>query len=211
MRDSDLPADGSDVDDGGAAGSGERGLLAEVREGGPCGVEGGEEVDLHGAFEDLKGLGFDGADVDDAGVVNENVDTAEALDGFVDEALCFFGLGEVSGDEVEVLGAEVGELGEEGFLGLLELGEIARGEDEAGGPLACRTSGEARGDGEAKAARASGDEDDGARGIGVRQGELAVADGADDEDGGSGGDDGGCDGGYGYSCGSGGGSGGEGG
>ena len=116
----DLSADGSDVNDGGAASPDEWGLLAQVREGGPGGVEGGKEVDLHGALEDLEGLGFDGADVDDAGVVDEDVDAAEAGDGFVDEALRFCGLGEVGGDEVEVFGAEVGELVEEDFLGLLE-------------------------------------------------------------------------------------------
>ncbi len=86
-------------------------LLAQVRECGPGGVEGGEEVDLHGALEDLEGLGFDGADVDDAGVVDEDVDAAEAGDGFVDEALGFFGLGEVGGDEVEVFGAGGGGAG----------------------------------------------------------------------------------------------------
>jgi len=127
VGDGHLAADGGDVDDGGAAGSGERDLLAEVREGGPGGVEGGEEIDLHGALEDVEGLGFDGAYVDDAGVVDEDVDAAEAGDGFVDEALRFFGLGEVGGDEVKVFGTEVGVLGEEGFLGLLELGHVARG------------------------------------------------------------------------------------
>ena len=111
VGDGDLAADAGDVDDGRAAVAGQRSLLAQVREGGPGGVEGGEEVDLHGALEDLEGLGFDGADVDDAGVVDEDVDAAEAGDGFVDEALGFFGLGEVGGDEVEVFGAEVGDVG----------------------------------------------------------------------------------------------------
>src|ERR1700679_3166601 len=69
VGDGDLAADACDIDDGGSARSGEWGLLAQVREGGPDGVEGGEEVGLHGALEDLEGLGFDGADVDDAGVV----------------------------------------------------------------------------------------------------------------------------------------------
>ena len=186
--------------------AGEGLLGAQVGEGGPGGVEGGEEVDLHGALEDLEGLGFDGADVEDAGVVDEDVDAAEAGDGFGDEALGFGGLGEVGGDEVEVVGLEVGELGEEGGLGVLELGEIAGGEDEADGVVS-----EAGGDGEAQAAGASGDEDDGARGVGIGGGGLAVADGADDQDGGSGGDDGGGDGGYGDSCGGGRGGGGEGG
>jgi len=122
VGDGELAADGGDVDDGGAARSGEWDLLAEVREGGPGGVEGGEEVDLHGALEDVEGLGFDGAYVDDAGVVYEDVDAAVALDGFGDKAPGFFRLGEVGGDEVEVFGAEVGVLGEEGFLSLLELG-----------------------------------------------------------------------------------------
>ncbi len=71
--------------------------------------------------------------------------------------------------------------------------------------------GEAGGDGEAEAAGASGDEDDGAWGVRVRGGEFAGADGADDQDGGSGGDDGGGDRGYGNSCGGGRGGGGEGG
>jgi len=127
VGDGDLAADARDVDDGGAAVAREWGLRAQVREGGPGGVEGGEKVDLHGALEDVEGLGFDGADVDDAGVVDEDVDAAEAGDGFGDEALRFFGLGEVGGDQVEVFWAEVGKLGEEGGLGLLELGEIAGG------------------------------------------------------------------------------------
>jgi len=115
----DLSADAGDVDDGGSAGSGERGLLAHVREGGPGGVEGGEEVDLHGLLENFEGLGFDGTDVDDGGIVDEDVDAAVAGDGFGDEALALFWLGEVGGYEVEVFGAEVGELGEEVELGLL--------------------------------------------------------------------------------------------
>ena len=122
MGDGDLAADACDVDDGGAAGSGEWGLLAQVREGRPGGVEGGEEVDLHGLLEDFEGLRFDGAYVDDGGVVDEDVDAAVAGDGFGDEALALFGLGEIGGYEVEVFGSQVGELGEERVLGLLELG-----------------------------------------------------------------------------------------
>ena len=210
VGDGHLAADGSDVDDGGAAGSGEGDLFTQVREGGPGGVEGGEEVDLHGALEDVEGLGFDGAYVDDAGVVDQDVDAAEAGDGFVDEALGFLGLGEVGGYEVEVFGLKVGVLGEEGFLGLLELSHVAGSEDEAGGWLGRGTGGEAGGDGEAEAAGASGNENDGAWGVGVGECGFAVADGADDEDGGSGGDDRGGDRGYGDSCGGGGGGGGEG-
>ncbi len=147
VRDGDLAADAGDVDDGRAAGSSERSLLAQVREGGPGGVKRSEEVDLHGALEGFEGLRFDGTDVDDAGVVDEDVDASVAVDGFVDEALGFRGLGEVGGDEVKVFGAQVRELGEEICLGLLELGKIARGEDEADGVV-----GEAGGDGEAETA-----------------------------------------------------------
>ena len=55
------------------------GLLRQhVRQRGLGGVEGGEEVDAHGALEGFERLGFDGADFDDAGVVDEDVDAAEA-------------------------------------------------------------------------------------------------------------------------------------
>ena len=154
VRDGQLAANGGDVHYAGAAAAGERLLGAEVWERGPGGVEGGEEVDLHGALEGGGGLGFDGADFDDAGVVDEDVDTAEAGDGFGDEAAALGGLGEVGGDEVEVFGAEVWVVVDEGGLRLLQLGAIARGEDELYGLL-----GETGGDGEAKAAGASGDED----------------------------------------------------
>ena len=70
--------------------------------------------------------------------------------------------------------------GEEGGLGLLEFGEITRGEDEADGRFC-----EAGGYGEAEASGASGDDDDGA---------VGECGGAEDagEDGGDG-----CCGGYG--------------
>ncbi len=119
VGDGDLASDAGDVDDGGAAAAGERCLLAHVGEGGPGGVEGGEEVDLHGALEDFEGLGFDGADVDGGGVVDEDVDAAVAGEGFGDEALAFGGVGEVGGYEVEVFRVEVRVAGEEGGLGLL--------------------------------------------------------------------------------------------
>jgi len=152
--DSQLAAYGGDIDDAGATGAGDRLLGAEVWERGPGGVEGGEEVDLHGALEGCGGLGFDGADLDDASVVDEDVDATETGDGFGDEALALGGLSEVGGDEVEVFRGEVWVVVDEGGLGLLELGAGAGGEDELYGLL-----GEAGGDGEAEAARASGDED----------------------------------------------------
>ena len=62
-----------------------RGLRHHVREGGVGGVERGEEVDLHGALEGLDGLGFEGTDLDDAGVVDEDVDAGEAGHGLEDE------------------------------------------------------------------------------------------------------------------------------
>ena len=60
--------------------------LEQVGERGVGGVEGGEEVGGHGAAVGGEGLVFDGADLDDAGVVDEDVDAAEVADGVVDEA-----------------------------------------------------------------------------------------------------------------------------
>ena len=50
------------------------------------------------------GLVFDGADFDDAGVVDEDVDAAEVADGVVDEHGGLGGVGEIGGDEEEVFG-----------------------------------------------------------------------------------------------------------
>jgi hypothetical protein len=183
VGDGDLAADAGDVSDGGAALSGERSLCAHVGEGGPGGVEGCEEVDLHGLLEDFEGLGFDGADFDGGGVVDEDVDAVVAGDGLGYKALAFFWLREVGGYEVEVLGMEMGVAGEEGGLGEFELGEVARAEDELDG-----VAGEAGGDGEAEASGAAGDDDDGAGG--AFWNEPAGADGAGDENGCGGGDDG---------------------
>ena len=145
VGDGDLAADGGDVDDGGAAWPAGQGRLgAHVREGLPGGVERGEEVDLHGALEGFDGLRLDGADLDDAGVVDEEVDAAEAGDGLGDEAAALVGFGEVGGDEVEVFRLEVGVFGEKRGLGLLEFVELAGAEDELWG-----FSGEAAGDCEA--------------------------------------------------------------
>jgi hypothetical protein len=71
--------------------------------------------------------------------------------------------------------------------------------------------GEAGGNGEAETAGASGDDDDGGWAVWIGGDELAGADGADYEDGGSGGDDGGGDRDYGDAGSGGRGGGGEGG
>ncbi len=208
----DLAADAGDVDDGGAAAAGRialQGLLAaHMGQRCPGDIERGEEVHPHGVFEDLQRLGFERADVDDAGVVDEDVDAAEAGDGLCDQALALLRPGQIGSDEVKVPGAEMGKAGEEVRLGLLQFFEVAGGEHQADGVL-----GEASRDGQAQASGASGDNDDGADAAAVRcSGPVpAGAQGADDQHGSSGGGDGG---GHGGDCGAGdrdGGGGGEGG
>ena len=119
------------------------------------GVEGGEEVGGHGAAVGGDGLVFDGADFDDAGVVDEDVDAAEVADGVVDEHDGLGGVGEVGGDEEDVVGGLDGAAIEEGMAGGDELFDVAGGEDEFGSGAAV-----AFGEGETEAAGASGDEDD---------------------------------------------------
>jgi hypothetical protein len=85
-------------------------------------------VDLHGAVEGVEVLALCGADLDDAGVVDEDVDAAEVVEDFVDEAVALVGVGEVGVDQVEVR-----VLVEEGLLGGGELEAVARGEYEAHG------------------------------------------------------------------------------
>ena len=83
VRHGELAADTGDVDDGGVAVDAVAG--EQVWERGVGRVEGGEEVGGHGAAIGGDGLVFDGADLDDAGVVDENVDAAEVADGVIDE------------------------------------------------------------------------------------------------------------------------------
>ena len=127
----------------------------------PCGVERGEEVDLHGALEGFGGLRFDGADFDDAGVVDEDIDASKVGDGFGDETAALGGLGQIGGDEVEVGGAEVGMVGQEYLLRLFQLGAVAGGEHQL-----YRLAGEPGGDGQAQATGATSDEHHGAIGDG---------------------------------------------
>ena len=60
-------------------------------------VEGGEEVGGHGALVGFEGLVFDGADLDDAGVVDEDVELwPKVLRAVAIRALALFGVGEVT-------------------------------------------------------------------------------------------------------------------
>ena len=154
VRDGDFAADGGDVDDGGAAAAAF--LLREhVWEGGLDGVEGGVEVGVHGAGEGFEGLVLEGADLDDAGVVDEDIDSTEVVAGLVDDVSGLGGVGEVGGNEEDVIGGGDGALIEQGLLGAGELAGVAGGEDEAVSGFT-----EAMGEREAEAAGAAGDDDD---------------------------------------------------
>ena len=155
MRYGQFAADRSNVDDRGAARACERLLRAHVRQCGPGGVERGEEIDMHGPLEGFGGLRFDGADFDDAGVVDQDIDAPEAGDGFSDEAAALGGLGEVGSDEVEVVRGEVRVVFNELGLRLLQVCEVARRQHQPDG-LSRKTVG----DGEAEAAGATRDEHD---------------------------------------------------
>src|SRR5215472_11341715 len=151
VRHGDLAADGGDVDDGGAAGPAGHGLLlAQARESGPDEMQRAVEVDVHSAVEGIERLRFGGADLDDAGVVDEDVDATEVSEDFGDDAAAFGRIGEVGVNEVEVLRVKVWVLGEKHLLRGGELEAVAGGEDKA-----YRAAREARRDGVAKTAGAS--------------------------------------------------------
>ncbi len=154
VGDGDLAADGGDVDDRGAA-TVAFFLREHAGEGGLDGVEGGVEVGVHGAVEGFERLVFEGADLDDAGVVDEDVEAAEAGVGLLDDVCGLRGVGEVGGDEEDVVCGGDGSGFEEGCLCAGELVGVAGGEDEAGAGFA-----EAMRESEAEAAGAAGDEDD---------------------------------------------------
>jgi hypothetical protein len=122
-----------------------------------------EEIGCHGAAEGVKRLIFDGADLNDAGVVDEEVDVAEVPDGMVDEAGGLSGVGEVGRDEENVVRRMDGAALQQETASAIELFEVAGGEDKASTGAA-----KALGDGEAEAAGASGDHDDSATAAGSR-------------------------------------------
>ena len=141
----ELAAYAGDVDDGGVAVDG---VAAEkMGERGVGGVERGVEVRGHGAAVGGEGLVFDGADFNDAGVVDEDVDAAEVADGVVDEHRGLGGVGEVGRDEEDVVGGLDGFAIEESVASADEFFDIASGEDEFGSG-----AGVAFGEGEAEAA-----------------------------------------------------------
>lgn len=153
VRHGELAADAGDVDDGCVLVSGF--AVEQMRERGVGGVKRGEEVGGHGSAIGGDGLVFYGADFEDAGVVDEDVDAAEVADGVVDEQGGLGGVGEVGGDEEDIVGGQDGAAIEEGVAGGDEFFDVASGEDEFGSG-----AGVAFGEGEAEAAGASGDEDD---------------------------------------------------
>ncbi len=138
------------------------------------GVEGGEEVGVHRTPEGVERLVFDGADLNDAGVVDEGVDASEVAEGVVDQALDLRVVGEVDTVDEDVPGGLDGAFVEEGLTGLVELIEITGAEDEA---VACAS--EAACQGQAKTAGAAGDEDDTGRGDGAGKEEPGGCDGGD--------------------------------
>ena len=152
VRDGDLAADGGDVDDRGGAFIRD---AEHVRKGGSSGVEGGEEVGCHGAAIGGERLVFDGTDLDDSGVVDEDVDAAEVGDGVIDKVFGLRGVCEVGGDEKDRFGGSDGVAIEQGVASADELIDVAGREDEAAAGAT-----EALGERETEAAGASGDEDD---------------------------------------------------
>lgn len=147
-------------------------------------MEGGEKIDGHGFFEEIGGHGLDRADIDDAGVVDQNVQAAEAGEGFIDHAHALGFLRQVAGDEEKVFRAQMGVLLEQAFLCALKFLYFSRRQHEVDGAL-----GEAGGDGQAQSAGAAGNQDYGTCGRGRgKQGTRPLDQGGGGAEGG--GDDG---------------------
>ena len=98
-------------------------------------MECGEEVHPHGLFKLIGCEDLDGTYVDDPGVVNQNIDAAEAGEGLGDHTLAFGWPGQVSRDEIEIFRTQVRMPGQQRCLCSLQIGEAARRENEIHGPL----------------------------------------------------------------------------
>ena len=153
VRHGEFAADAGDIDDGGVAI--EWGPVEQVRKSRLGGVESGEEVGCHGASVSGDGLVFDGSNFNDTGVVDEDVDVAEEAYRVVDEHCCLCSVGEIGGQEEDVVGMFDGFVREEGLASFGEFVGVSRDEDEFGAGAA-----EAVRQGKAEAAGATGDKDD---------------------------------------------------
>ena len=117
-------------------------------------MDGGEEVGGHCAVEGFEGLVFEGADLDDSGVVDKNIDAAEVIDGVLDEAGGLGRVGEVDRNEQDIVGRANGSSVQEGLTRGGKFIVVAGCEDEF-----CSGATVPFGKGKAEAARTSGDED----------------------------------------------------
>ncbi len=117
------------------------------------GVEGGEEVSLHGALVGFERLIFKGPDFDDACIVDEEVEAAEGFDGLGDQFFCLFGVGQVAGDEENIVLVLNAAGQEQGLACGLEFFFVACGENEFEAGLTKTVR-----DGKAKAAGTAGDD-----------------------------------------------------
>ena len=136
------PPDRGDVDD-------PPGLPpAQVGEGGQGGVERTPEVDPHRRLEVLHPHVLQRADLDDAGVVDQDVETAEALGRRVDRPADLVLVADVAGQGEDAQAADRRQLA----AGEVELGRVA-GEDGDPRPLGRQLAGHQ----EPQAARAAGD------------------------------------------------------
>ena len=97
---------------------------------------------------------LNGADFDDASVVDENVDAVKVSDGMVDKVLSLGGIGEIGRDEQDRFRGANGVPLEQDVAGTDEFIYVAGCEDEFAASPA-----EALGEGETEAARAAGDKD----------------------------------------------------
>ena len=153
VRHGEFAADAGDVDDrrlavGGVA-------LEQVRKSGIGGVERSEEVGGHSALVGFYGLIFNGTDFNDASVVDEDVDVAEEADGVVDERGCLFGVGEIGGEQENIVRMLDGFVCEEGVAGVGQFVGVSGDQDEF-----CSGTAVAVCESETQAAGAAGDEYD---------------------------------------------------
>ncbi len=154
VRDGDLAADGGNVDYGGFAAV-DFLLREHAWERRLDGVEGAVEVGIHGSVKGVEGLVFEGADLDNAGVVDEDIDSTEVNVGLIDQVLDLCGVGEICRNEEDIFaGADRARI-EKSMTSAVQFGRIAGRQDEAIAGLS-----EAMCEREAKAAGAAGDDHD---------------------------------------------------
>lgn len=129
MRHAKLSPDGGDIDDRRALPVLAKSAQHVGNDGLNC-LESTEKVDVHRALKSFECLIFKGPDLDDGGVVDQDIDPAKAMVRRIHKRLHLDRAGEVGGHKQNIVRGGYGSALDQERACLLKFGGVARGENQ---------------------------------------------------------------------------------